>query len=207
MITIIDYDSGNLRSVQRACEYIGMAAEITSDPELIEGAKRLIFPGVGRAAQAMEVFRRRQLEAPLNAAINNGTPVLAICVGAQLVLDVSEEDDVKGLGLIAGTTKRFRLADKKLKVPHMGWNEIVVTQPHPLLAHVVQGDAFYFANAYYPEPATSSHQFATANHGHNFCVALGSKNLFATQFHPEKSGTVGLELLEAFASWDGRIAC
>lgn len=207
MITIIDYESGNLRSVQNACEHIGMAAEITADPELIVKATRLIFPGVGRAAQAMTAFRRRGLEAPLKAAVASGTPVLAICVGAQLVLDSSEEDDVQGLGLIAGSTKSFQLADPKLKVPHMGWNEVVVTQPHPLLASVKSGDAFYFANSYYPMPASSEHQFATASHGHNFCAALGSKNLFATQFHPEKSGTVGLKLLAAFATWDGLNTC
>ena len=207
MITIIDYQSGNLRSVQRACEHIGMQAVITADPAQIANAERLIFPGVGRAAQAMSVFRERKLEAPLKAAIQAGTPVLAICVGAQLILDASEEDDVQGLGLIPGQSKRFCLQDQRLKIPHMGWNEVEVIRPHPLLEHLTPGDAFYYAHAYYPVPAEAHYEFATSSHGHSFCAALGLDNLFATQFHPEKSGTVGLGLLSLFAAWDGRVPC
>ncbi len=122
----------------------------------------------------------------------------------QISLTYSEENDTQTLGLIPGRVQRFRMNDVRLKVPHMGWNEVTVQQAHPLLAGVVPGDEFYFVHAYYPEPDDPAVIFATANYERNFACALGRGNYFGTQFHPEKSGRVGLDLLARFARWDGR---
>jgi glutamine amidotransferase len=130
-------------------------------------------------------------------------PVLGICVGAQLVLDGSEEGPTKGLSLVPGTTRKFRLEDPALKVPHIGWNEVRVVRPHPLLAGLTEGDELYFVHSYYFAPSQPEHVLAQTSYGGAFCCALGRDNLFATQFHPEKSGRIGLDLLARFARWDG----
>jgi glutamine amidotransferase len=132
-------------------------------------------------------------------------PVLGICLGTQIVLDRSEEGDTECLGLVPGKTIRFRLTDKRLKIPHIGWNEVRVVKPHPLLKGIKEGDEFYFVHSFYPRPADARNIYAVADYGGDFCVALGYKNLFAVQFHPEKSGRLGLELLARFTKWDGRI--
>lgn len=204
MIAIIDYNAGNLKSVQNACAHLGAAAEITADKKVIRDAQRIIFPGVGRAAPAMRAFRERGFEDVLKESIAQGKPVLAICVGAQLILDYSEEDETRGLGLIRGQARRF-CAAPGLKVPHMGWNEIQPTRAHPLLDHLQAEDECYFAHAYYPAPAEDKYCYAMSDHGQSFCSAFGKDNLFATQFHPEKSGAVGLALLNAFVHWDGKV--
>jgi glutamine amidotransferase len=131
-----------------------------------------------------------------------GTPILGICVGAQLVLDGSDEGPTAGLGIIAGRTRRFELDDRSLKIPHMGWNEVSVERPHALLEGLEPGDELYFVHSYYPDPGDPGHVFATTDHGGTFCCALGRDNLFATQFHPEKSGRVGLGILDRFARWN-----
>ncbi len=204
MIAIVDYDAGNLRSVERACTSLGVRAEITPDPEVVVRAERVIFPGVGAAPASMDVIRRRGLDEALRRALAAGTPVLGICIGAQIILERSEEGDVRCLGFIPGVTRRFRPTDPALKVPHMGWNEVTVTRPHPLLAKLGRSAYLYFVHSYYPDPSSESHVYARAEHGVSFCCALGKDNLFATQFHLEKSGEVGLRVLEAFARWDGR---
>lgn len=206
MIAIIDYNSGNLRSVQKACKHVGADCKITFDATEIRRAERIIFPGVGRAEQAMRALRKNGLDTLIKAAYLAGTPMLVICVGAQLILDYSEEDETCCLGLIAGIAKKFAFPDNSLKIPHMGWNQIKSTQAHPLLAHFRPKDECYFANAYYPVPTDKQHCYATSEYGGDFCSALGAGSLFATQFHPEKSGRAGLALLSAFADWDGRPA-
>jgi len=203
MIAIVDYNAGNLRSVKRACDALGLDSEFTSDPEKVARADRVIFPGVGHAATAMQTLRGAGLDSALVAAFERGAPILGICVGAQILLDGSDEGPVEGLGLMPGRVRHFELADPELKIPHIGWNEIEVTQPHPMLSGVSQGDSFYFVHSYYLDPEKPEHVFATADYGGPFCVAVGRENLFATQFHPEKSGRLGLELLERFASWEG----
>ncbi len=205
MIAIIEYNAGNIRSVERACNHIGVDARITHDTKVIENASRIIFPGVGRAGAAMQSLRDNGLDVALKTAFDQGKPILVICIGAQLILDHSEEDDTPCLGLISGRTVRFRPADKQLKVPHIGWNNVRPTQPHPLLEHLGDDDEFYFANSYYPRPNDDSCCYASSHHGESFCAALGRKNLFATQFHPEKSGRVGLKLISAFSRWDGSL--
>jgi imidazole glycerol-phosphate synthase subunit HisH len=151
----------------------------------------------------MDTLVRTGLGDAVRTAYRRGTPILGICVGAQLVLDSSEEGQTPGFGFIPGQTKLFQLADRSLKIPHMGWNAITIEQPHPLLQSLQSGDELYFVHSYYLAPASAEHVYATTEHGFRFCVALGKNNLFATQFHPEKSGRLGLTLLSHFARWDG----
>ena len=205
MITIIDYNAGNIRSVQRACAEVGVKAIVTSDPTKVARAERIIFPGVGAAPSAMEHLIKTGLDNALKNAFKAGTPILGICIGAQIILDSSEEGNQKCLGLVPGKTVRFRLKDKLLKIPHMGWNEVTVTQPHPLLDGIQPGDEFYFVHSYYPQPGDKKDVYAVSSHGGDFCSALGSRNLFAMQFHPEKSGRLGLRLLGRFARWVGTL--
>jgi imidazole glycerol-phosphate synthase subunit HisH len=203
MITIVDYNAGNLRSVKRACDAVGIEALFTQDPDAVAKADKIIFPGVGHARTAMETLVRTGLADAMRHAWKRGTPILGICVGAQLLLDSSEEGETPGFGFIPGRTRLFRLEDRSLKIPHMGWNNVTIEQPHPLLSSLRSGDELYFVHSYYLEPSDPRHVYATTDHGIRFCVALGRDNLFATQFHPEKSGRVGLGLLARFASWDG----
>lgn len=203
MITIVDYNAGNLRSVKRACDAVGIESVLSGDPDAVARASRVIFPGVGAAKSAMDTLRATGLDQAIVSAVNKGTPTLGICLGAQIVLDRSEEGDVRALGLIEGVTVRFRLADRRLKVPHIGWNDVRVTREHPLLEGIVPGDEFYFVHSYYPAPKDPARVYATADYGSPFCCALGRDNLFATQFHPEKSGPLGLSLLERFSRWEG----
>jgi glutamine amidotransferase len=205
MITIIDYNAGNIRSVLRACTEVGAKARITSDPKVVAGAEKIIFPGVGAAPSAMEYLEKTGLDAALKGACAVGIPILGICIGAQIVLDSSEEGDQKCLGLIPGKTVRFRFKDKALKIPHMGWNEVRVVKPHPLLDGIKVGSEFYFVHSFYPRPADKKYVYAVTDYGSDFCCALGYKNLFAVQFHAEKSGRSGLELLARFVRWGGRI--
>jgi imidazole glycerol-phosphate synthase subunit HisH len=203
MITIIDYGAGNIRSVLRACGEVGAQAVITSDPELVIKAEKLIFPGVGAAPSAMKYLKKMGLDTAIQNAFKAGIPILGICIGAQITLDSSEEGKQKCLGLVPGKTVRFTLHDKMLKIPHMGWNEVKVTQSHPLLEGIKPGDEFYFVHSFYPQPADENNIYAVADYGGDFCCALGFRNLFATQFHPEKSGRLGLELLARFSKWSG----
>ena len=206
MITIIDYDAGNIRSVQRACAEIGVQSVVTSAPADVVNAERVIFPGVGAAPSAMESLRRTGLDKALKQSFEKGTPMLGICLGAQIILDSSEEGNQVCLGLIPGTTVRFRLRDKSLKIPHMGWNEVRVVQPHPLLDGIKAEGEFYFIHSFYPQPAAKENIYTVTDYDSDFCSALGYRNLFATQFHPEKSGRLGLQLLERFAKWDGTMS-
>lgn len=205
MITIIDYDAGNIRSVQRACSEIGVRSVVTCDGANVVNAERIIFPGVGAAPSAMEYLRRTGLDIALRQAFETGVPILGICLGAQIILESSEEGDQACLGLVPGTTIGFKLQDKLLKIPHMGWNEARVVQPHPILDCIKQGDEFYFVHSFYPQPAEEKNIYAVTHYGNDFCSAVGCKSLFATQFHPEKSGRFGLQLLERFVKWDGMI--
>jgi glutamine amidotransferase len=205
MITIVDYNAGNIRSVLRACTEVGAKARITTDPKAVAGAEKIIFPGVGAAPSAMAYLRKTGLDRALTDAFQAGVPVLGICLGAQIVLDTSEEGDQKCLGLIPGKTVRFRLKDETLKIPHMGWNEVRAIKVHPLMNGIKAGDEFYFVHSFYPRPAAGEYIYGVAEYGGDFCCALGYKNLFAVQFHPEKSGRLGLELLKRFAEWNGNI--
>jgi imidazole glycerol-phosphate synthase subunit HisH len=201
MITIVDYKAGNLTSVRRALEALGFPCRISAEAEEVRRAERIIFPGVGAAGAAMAVLRERGLDAALAEAFARGVPILGICLGCQIVLTHSEEDDARGLDLIPGECVRFRPAQAGLKVPHMGWNAVRGTQPHPLLADLQPGDEFYFVHSYYPQPAEAECIFATCEYGGEFPAAIGKDNLFAVQFHAEKSGPLGLQILKNFAGW------
>ncbi len=200
---IVDYDAGNLRSVQRACREVGLTAEISADPERLRRAQRVIFPGVGAAGSAMKSLRARGLDRALVDVIGAGTPVLGICLGLQISLESSEENDTTTLGIIPGRVRRFAFDRPELKIPHMGWNEVRVVKPHPLLDGVSPGDEFYFVHGYYPEPSSRDDVYAVTDYEIEFACALGRGNFFGMQCHPEKSGRVGLGILERFASWDG----
>jgi|AntRauTorcE11898_2_1112593.scaffolds.fasta_scaffold35946_2 glutamine amidotransferase len=200
---IVDYDAGNLRSVLRACREVGLDAEISADPDRVAGAERVIFPGVGQAASAMATLRRTGLDRALHAALDAGTPMLGICLGLQISLDRSEEGDTPTLGLIPGVVRRFALTDPSLKIPHMGWNRIRVLQPHPVLAGIDPEDEFYFVHGYYTQPASPDEALAVAEYEREFCCALGRDNYVGVQFHTEKSGRVGLDLIARFGRWDG----
>jgi glutamine amidotransferase len=201
MITIVDYKAGNLTSVKRALDHLGIESRITPDPELVRRAERIIFPGVGHAGAAMEVLKARGLDSALVEAVRAGTQTLGICVGCQIILSHSEEGDTPGLNLLPGVCTRFRLADESLKIPHMGWNAVTVTRPHPILAHLRPGDEFYFVHSYYPQPENPADVYATCDYGGPFPAAVGRDNLFAVQFHAEKSGPLGLQLLKNFSEW------
>ena len=205
MLVIIDYGAGNIRSVQRACAETGIESVITANPADLKDAERIIFPGVGAAPTAMENVTRTGLAAALKEAYAAGIPILGICIGAQIVLDRSEEGDTPCLGIIPGTTVRFKFQDKSLKIPHIGWNSVKATQPHPLLDGIDKEDEFYFVHSYYPQPAKKENIYAVSDYGGEFCCAVGNKNLFAVQFHPEKSGRFGLQMLKRFAAWDGEV--
>ncbi len=203
MIAIINYKAGNLTSVKRALDYLGLVGQITADPAELRRADHIIFPGVGHAATAMQVLKNAGLDEALREAFARGTPILGICLGSQIILTHSDEGDTACVGLLAGNCPRFQLADPTLKIPHMGWNSVAVTQPHPVLRDVQPGAEFYFVHSYYPQPSAPADCFATSDYELTFPAAIGHRNLFATQFHPEKSGRLGLTLLQNFARWDG----
>src|SRR5688572_24661788 len=208
MITIVDYEAGNPTSVKRALAAVGVDSEISPDPAQVRNAERIIFPGVGHARSAMDVLIQRGLDLALSAAFARGTPILGICVGAQLSLTRSEEGDTQCLGLLPGTVRRFpstpvAAADgAKIKVPHMGWNRVVVRREHPLFAALPDDNEFYFVHSYYLAPEAPEHVVATTEHGIEFVSAFAHDNLAAVQFHPEKSGPLGLALIERFTRWD-----
>jgi len=201
MIAIVDYDAGNLRSVLRACHAVGVEAEITPDPDAVAGAERVIFPGVGAAQSAMATLNRTGLGDALRAAFDKGTPILGICLGTQVILEHSEEGDTPCLGLVEGRAIRFRLTDPMLKIPHMGWNGIEIVRPHPVLEGIENGNAFYFVHSFHPSGVPEDQVCAVTEYEIPFCCAMAKANLFATQFHPEKSGRFGLKMLENFANW------
>jgi glutamine amidotransferase len=203
LIAIIDYNAGNLTSVKRALDHLGIASAITPDPAAVAAAERVIFPGVGHAAAAMKTLRERGLDDALRQAYDAGTPILGICLGTQIILSHSEEGDTSCLGLIEGTVPRFSLSDPLLKVPHMGWDSIVLVRGHPVLRDLREGDEFYFVHSFFPKPARTDAVIATCGYEQEFAAIIGERNLIGTQFHPEKSGPAGLTILKNFSQWDG----
>ena len=202
MIIIIDYDAGNLRSVQRACEKVGLISEISSDPERILQAEKIIFPGVGSAESAMETLKKRGLDNAIVDFSRSGRPVLGICLGLQIMLDHTEEGNKKCLGMVSGACERFRFTERTLKIPHIGWNDIRINYAHPVLKNIKDGDQFYFVHSYYAKLVHETEMVSSTEYGNmNFCSILAKDNLFATQFHLEKSGELGLKILRSFGDW------
>jgi glutamine amidotransferase len=197
-VAIIDYQAGNLTSVQRALAHLSQDAEITSDPAVIAGADRVIFPGVGAAGSCMANLRARGLDAALRTVVAADKPLLCICVGMQLLFASSEEDGgVACLGLLPGEVRRFHPIDHAVKVPHMGWNPVSMIAD-PLSRDLPAASSFYFVHSYYCAPGPGVTWLASAEHGGRFCAGIRQGNLAAVQFHPEKSGPAGLKLLANF---------
>lgn len=210
-VAVIDYGMGNLHSVAKALEHVGdgIKVSITADPSVLKSADRLVFPGVGAMRDCMSEIRRLCIDEILREQVKQ-KPVLAICVGMQALMQSSEENGgVSCIGLFAGKVRRF--ADHKtdvdgqiLKVPHMGWSRVKQTRPHPMWQGIADNDRFYFVHSYYVDPDARAEIAGTTDYPEPFCTAMSHKNVFAVQFHPEKSQRNGLQLLENFLSWNGQ---
>jgi glutamine amidotransferase len=199
MIAIIDYQMGNLRSVQKAFEHVGRAASVTSNPADVERAEKIVLPGVGAFEDAIAELRRRDLCQPIKEAIQAGKPFLGICLGLQLLFEVSYEGGRhEGLGVLPGEVVRFNLPHE-YKVPHMGWNRAKIVRRAPIFSGIETGAHFYFVHSYYVAPKLPTLTAVEVDYGQPFCAAVWRDNLFATQFHPEKSQADGLRLLKNFA--------
>jgi glutamine amidotransferase len=207
MIGIIDYRAGNLTSVARALDYLREPYRITADEQVLEQADRIIFPGVGAAGDAMANLRQSRLDRLIPKLIEGGKPMLGICLGTQVIFEHSEENDTPCLGIAPGRVKKFPDAlneqGRNLKIPHMGWNAVIFRRPHPVFDGLPEAAAFYFVHSYYPAPADDTWIIGMTDYGIRFCSAVARNNLAAVQFHPEKSGRPGLQLLANFCRWGG----
>jgi len=198
-IAIIDYGMGNLRSVQKAFEKVGQQAVVTSDPAQVAAAAKVVLPGVGAFEDAIAELRRLNLVKPVLAAVDSGKPFLGICLGLQLLFDVSYENGRhQGLGVLPGEVVRFELP-KGYAVPHMGWNQLAIRRPAPILAGVAEGTYVYFVHSYYVVPKDAEVIATDTDYGGPFCSMIWRGNVFASQFHPEKSQSEGLRILKNFA--------
>ena len=199
MIAIVDYGVGNLRSVEKALHYIGASANITSNKDDIMSADAVVLPGVGAFAEAMDRLRETGLEDVLKKVINDNKPFLGICLGLQLLFDNSEEggEIVDGLKIFKGSIKKLP-QELNLKVPHMGWNKVDFDRNLPIFNGISEDAHFYFVHSYYLESKQRELVIGQTEYGMKFDVAIQSQNVFATQFHPEKSGVWGIKFLENF---------
>ena len=201
MIAIIDYGAGNLHSVTNALVRLGYQPKVTREPDDVLNATAVIFPGVGAAADAMESLRESGMDEAVQAVIREGQPLFAICVGMQVLMSSTEEDGWNEcLGIIPGMVKRL---PSGLKVPHIGWNQVKQVTRHPIFEGIPDESNFYFVHSYYAEPADISLIAGTSEYGINICSVLIKDNLVATQFHPEKSGEVGLRMYANFLKMAG----
>ena len=199
MIAIIDYGAGNIRSIEKALETVGATVRVTNDPEAVATAQAVILPGVGSGRAAMERMVEWKLDDAIRLATHEGKPFLGICLGMQLLADHHAEGEVDGLGLFRGTVRRIPHGPK---IPHMGWNTVRPLQQNlPMFAHVAPDSYFYFAHSYYVEPQEQQGVAAITDYGSPYCSVIVTEQFWGTQFHPEKSGTVGLQLLKNFVSW------
>jgi len=209
-VAVVDYGMGNLRSVSQAVQHVvqasGFQAVVTSRPEEVRAAERIVLPGQGAMPDCMRELRESGLlESVLEAAATK--PLFGVCVGMQMLLDRSDEGPTEGLGLIHGGVHRFELAGRlqpdgsRYKVPQMGWNQVWQTQPHALWQGVADGSYFYFVHSYYVRPSDARHSVGEADYGERFTAAIARDNIFATQFHPEKSADQGLALYRNFLHW------
>lgn len=197
-VIILDYGAGNLRSVARAVEHVGFAPDVSADPRALDDADAVIMPGVGAAADTMRNLEEHNFSDPLREYIKSGRPFLGVCMGLQALLTVSEEGgEHKCLDIVEGRVRRFeRKAD--MKIPHMGWNAVEQVREHPVFAGIPDGSFFYFVHGYYPDPEDESIVIGRTDYGGPFASVIARDNLIATQFHPEKSGKVGLRLYRNF---------
>jgi len=201
-IAIVDYGMANLRSVQKAFEQVGHRAQIISTPEQIEKTDKIVLPGVGAFQDAVRWLREKNLDQPIVNHINRGRPFLGICLGFQMLFDVGYEDgEHKGLGVFRGACVRFDVdRTMNLKVPHMGWNQLQVKRPSPLMKDLLENSCVYFVHGYHVIPSDEGIIATTTDYGRPFVSSIWRDNVMATQFHPEKSQKVGLKMLENFAA-------
>ncbi len=200
-VAVVDYAAGNLTSVETALKRLGSRYVVSADPRELESCDRLIFPGVGEASTAMRELSKRGLDTFLKEYAESGKAMLGICIGCQIILSHSEENDTRCLNILPGEVKRFS-RESGLKIPHMGWNEVRVQKESPLFAGIRDGSSFYFVHSYYPRPAEPEDVLAVTDYGGLFPAAFSRRNVFAVQFHPEKSGERGIQLLSNFLTLD-----
>lgn len=210
MIGIVDYRAGNLTSVARALNYLEEPCRISDDPGVLEQASHIIFPGVGAAGEAMANLKKSRLDQWIREWVQQGKPIMGICLGTQVIFEYSEENDTQCLGIIPGAVKRFpqniRQNGEQLKIPHMGWNHVTFQKDHPVFRGLPEGSEFYFVHSYYPSPDDDKWIIGLTDYGQLFCSVVAHRNLVATQFHPEKSGRPGLQILINFCRWEGQDA-
>ena len=201
VIGVVDYRAGNAPSVGYALERLGLPHRLVAAPADLAGVDRIVLPGVGAAAATLASLRESGLVDPLaERVLGGGVPFLGICIGLQVLLDHSEEGDVDCLGWVPGRVRRF---PDSLRVPQIGWNAVRATRPHPVTEGLGPDAYCYFVNSYFAEPADPTDTLGVTEYGTGFASVIGRANVVATQFHAEKSGAVGLALLERFARWDG----
>jgi glutamine amidotransferase len=208
-VAVIDYGMGNLRSVSKALEHVAPGAEVlvTSDAKVVDSADRVVFPGQGAMPDCMREMDARNLRPAIMAAARN-RPFLGICIGLQMLFDASDEGDTKGLGIFHGRVRRFPKfeatpgTNTHLKVPHMGWNRVLQRAPHSLWTGIADSDRFYFVHSFFACPSTDEVIAGETEYGISFTCAVARDNIFAVQFHPEKSQSSGLRLLSNFISWN-----
>ena len=202
MIAIIDYGAGNLQSVKKAFDFIGAESVITNDPKVILSADKILLPGVGSFGDAMDSMHKNGLVEIVKECALSGKPFLGICLGLQLLFEESEESPgVKGLGIFKGKIKKFS-SDMGLKIPHIGWNSLEIKQKDTIFKDIPENAYVYFVHSYYLHAEDENDIATVTNYGIDFHSAVGKNNIFATQFHPEKSGDVGLQILRNFASME-----
>jgi len=204
MITIIDYKAGNLTSVQLAFESIGQKVKITDNPEDILLADKIVFPGVGAAKAAMDSLQELKLIEPIRKVIADGVPFLGICIGMQVLFESSEEDGgTKCLSILQGKVKKFKPTDKSCKIPQIGWNTVKINKSHPIFEGIEDQSEFYFVHSFYPSCNDKNDIIGQTEYADAvFSSVAGNKFLVAVQFHPERSGRIGLKLLENFCKWN-----
>lgn len=199
MIAIIDYGAGNIRSIMKALEHVGAAVRVTDDPVVVEDAQAIVLPGVGSGGAAMARMTERGLDVAIREATEQGKPFLGICLGMQLLADYHAEGEVDGLRLFRGEVRRI---PRGPKIPHMGWNQVMALHEGlPIFAGIPQDAYFYFAHSFYVEPLDQEGVAAVTDYGSPYCSVIVTERVWGTQFHPEKSGAVGLQLLHNFVQW------
>jgi glutamine amidotransferase len=199
MIALIDYGAGNIHSIEKALEYVGAVVKVTDSPGMVAEAQAVVLPGVGSGGAAMSRMREHGLDEAIREATRQGKPFLGICLGMQLLADHHAEGEVDGLALFRGEVRRIPDGPK---IPHMGWNQITPLRSDlPIFANIPLDAYFYFAHSYYVEPQDTQGVAATTDYGSPYCSVIATEQIWGTQFHPEKSGAVGLQLLKNFVEW------
>ena len=200
LVALLDYQAGNIKSVENALKYSGSEVIVTSDPDVIDRANAIVFPGQGSCVSSMANIKSKGLDLSIKKSIASGKPFLGVCLGLQLLLETSEEGDTECLGIIEGKVKRFQ---DGLKIPHMGWIEALVTLDHPVFSGIPEKNFFYFVHSYYALPTDIKLISSVTEYGIEFCSSIAYDNVIAVQFHPEKSGDIGLKLYKNFVNFIG----